>query len=389
MTSSTQPVADTALSVIDKNAATLTVARPPSEVLAEAQKCAAELQGIISKKNKPVMIGNEQYLEFEDWQTVGRFYGVTAKVTDVRFTTEYGGQGFEARAVAVDVHTGRELSAAESMCLDSEERWHGRELFQIKSMAQTRACAKALRNVLSWVVVLAGYATTPAEELTGDEAGRGQQRRSQRPSQAPDARETQSTERVDLPGGVTTILSVKKYAGKNSRGDYTKYQVFFSNGKKAGTFSDTVGQRAEDLAGTGIHVLPDLRQDGQYLNLEGFIEPGATVPSPQAAQVQDTPKPEKEQPVREKVLTTRPLGATGLTVVQGSEREYVVHDAGVLDDVNLVRAAGGSAIFDYEWKRRTSDGVWVRMLTAVTDAHGAAKEGEVADQPVTQDEIKW
>jgi len=32
-------------------------------------------------------------------------------------------------------------------------------------MAQTRAGAKALRNVLAWVVVLAGYRPTPAEEL--------------------------------------------------------------------------------------------------------------------------------------------------------------------------------------------------------------------------------
>ena len=37
--------------------------------------------------------------------------------------------------------------------------------FQLRSMAQTRACAKAFRNVLSWVIVLAGYKATPAEEL--------------------------------------------------------------------------------------------------------------------------------------------------------------------------------------------------------------------------------
>jgi len=37
--------------------------------------------------------------------------------------------------------------------------------FQLASMAQTRACAKVLRNVLAWVVVLAGYKPTPAEEL--------------------------------------------------------------------------------------------------------------------------------------------------------------------------------------------------------------------------------
>jgi hypothetical protein len=32
-------------------------------------------------------------------------------------------------------------------------------------MAQTRAGAKAMRNALAWVVVLAGYRPTPAEEL--------------------------------------------------------------------------------------------------------------------------------------------------------------------------------------------------------------------------------
>src|SRR3990167_4301795 len=36
-------------------------------------------------------------------------------------------------------------------------------------MAQTRAGSKALSNVLRWVVVLAGYKGTPAEEMTGSE----------------------------------------------------------------------------------------------------------------------------------------------------------------------------------------------------------------------------
>jgi hypothetical protein len=73
------------------------------------------------------------------------------------------------------------------MCLNDEERWSTRPkyewqdgkrirmgeeivpLFQLRSMAQTRACAKALRNVFAWVVVLAGYKPTPAEEMTGHE----------------------------------------------------------------------------------------------------------------------------------------------------------------------------------------------------------------------------
>ena len=72
---------------------------------------------------------------------------------------EYGdARGFEATAEARLVSTNQVISRAEAMCLDDEWKWEGKPLFQIKLMAQTRACAKALRNVLAWVVVLAGYA---------------------------------------------------------------------------------------------------------------------------------------------------------------------------------------------------------------------------------------
>jgi hypothetical protein len=53
------------------------------------------------------------------------------------------------------------------MCLDDEAKWTTSRSFQLRSMAQTRAQAKALRNVLAWVVVMAGYQPTPAEEMDG------------------------------------------------------------------------------------------------------------------------------------------------------------------------------------------------------------------------------
>ena len=51
----------------------------PTAVLREAQTAAAALKDVISKKPKKVVMNGEQYLEFEDWQTCGRFYGITAK----------------------------------------------------------------------------------------------------------------------------------------------------------------------------------------------------------------------------------------------------------------------------------------------------------------------
>lgn len=166
--------------------------RDPKVVLAEAQSAAKALKTVLDAKPKKVMMNGEQYLEFEDWQTVGKFYGVTVKVASTTYV-EFGGvKGFESRAEVLD-KTGLSISAAESMCLNDEPKWSTRAkyewksingqrvkeqvgeeavpMFQLRSMAQTRACAKALRNVLAWVVVLAGYKPTPAEEMTGNEGG--------------------------------------------------------------------------------------------------------------------------------------------------------------------------------------------------------------------------
>jgi hypothetical protein len=163
----------------------LAVARDPNKVLAEATIAAKALKDVISKKAKPVMFNGEQYLEFEDWQTVAKFYGVTAKITSTEYVEIGGAKGFLARAEALLINNGMVISGAEAMCLNDEDKWTSRTkyewkngvktkvgevpvpMFQLRSMAQTRACAKCLRNILAWVVVLAGYKTTPAEEMDG------------------------------------------------------------------------------------------------------------------------------------------------------------------------------------------------------------------------------
>ena len=171
----------------------MAVARKPEAVIAEAKEAAQALKKLLDAKPKKVVMNGEQYLEFEDWQTVAKFYGLAAKVVSSQYIEMGGVRGFEARAVVVDMRTGNEVSGAEAMCLNDEDHWSTRAkyewktvqgqrvkekvgeepvpLFQLKSMAQTRACAKALRNVLAWVVVLAGYKPTPAEEMTGSEKG--------------------------------------------------------------------------------------------------------------------------------------------------------------------------------------------------------------------------
>lgn len=171
MATQSNPPLATELVRVDSAEIDLAVHRAPAEVIQEAQRAASVLKDVIEKKPHKIRFNNRQYLEFEDWQTVGRFYGVTARIRESKYV-EYGdAKGFEAIADAVMVATGQVVSSAEAMCLNDEKNWKSRTLNQIRSMAQTRACAKALRNVLSWVVVLAGYAPTPAEEMDRDREG--------------------------------------------------------------------------------------------------------------------------------------------------------------------------------------------------------------------------
>ena len=162
----------------------LTLVKAPEAVLAEAKKAAVALTTVLDARPRKVILGGERYLEYEDWSTVGRFYGASCPVFDVRYVEYMGGQvaGFSARARVTDA-SGATVSEAEADCLNDEPKWRGRPkyqtkkgvkvqigeepvpLYQLKSMAQTRAAAKALRMAFAWVVVLAGYRPTPAEEV--------------------------------------------------------------------------------------------------------------------------------------------------------------------------------------------------------------------------------
>lgn len=168
----------------------------PDEQVKWGHKAARALVAVISTKKKPVMMNGEQYLEFEDWQVLARFYNYTVGTEWTKEINRDGKLfGFESKAVVRNA-AGVVVSSAEASCLRDEPKWNtrtkygwqsgarvkvGEEMvpeFQLKSMAQTRACAKALRNVLAWVVTLAGYRPTPAEEidsLVGAGAGNGKQ----------------------------------------------------------------------------------------------------------------------------------------------------------------------------------------------------------------------
>src|SRR5438445_7503156 len=104
--------------------------RAPDVVLAEAQRAARALKDVIDKKPHKVIMGGEAYLQFEDWQTVGRFYGITAKEDgDPEFVEFAGVKGFKASAVALDAQ-GEVRSRATAYCLSDEEKWSARPSYK-------------------------------------------------------------------------------------------------------------------------------------------------------------------------------------------------------------------------------------------------------------------
>lgn len=161
--------------------------RNPSDILREATIRATALKEIVTKTNASLKIGKNEHLRIEAWITIGQFYNCTARCKETEAIEVDGVPGFKARAQLTHDETGMVLGEAEAYCMRDEDRWNTRSkyewqngsqvkvgeervpTFQLASMAQTRAMSKVLASKFRWVVVLAGYAATPAEEMTGNE----------------------------------------------------------------------------------------------------------------------------------------------------------------------------------------------------------------------------
>jgi hypothetical protein len=145
----------------------ITLAQDPDRVLEQASQAARALVRAVSQNEAQyvVRLGTSRHLRFEAWQTLAAFFGLVVCCEWTREVRDAEGRpiGWEARAV---VRRGeRIISAAEAQCTTDEASWRAKPAFQLRSMAQTRAAVKALRQALAWVVVLAGYQPTPAEEV--------------------------------------------------------------------------------------------------------------------------------------------------------------------------------------------------------------------------------
>lgn len=157
--------------------ATLFGTSDPAEVIEAATAVAEALTNILEERKLYAVMGHDKdgkerrHVQIEGWALLGSMTGVfastvwTKEILDPKTGKPLG---WEARAEA---HTlaGALVGAAEAECRLAEDNWSDRDSFAIKSMAQTRAQSKSLAMPLRFIVELAGFAGTPAEEMISTE----------------------------------------------------------------------------------------------------------------------------------------------------------------------------------------------------------------------------
>lgn len=132
----------------------------PAEVIDRAREHARALADVIEQRQLFKQIGQHNHILVEGWTLLGSMLGVFPIVV---WTRELD-NGFEARVEARTL-AGATVGAAEAQCTRDENTWKNRDAYALRSMAQTRATSKALRGPLGFIVQLAGYNPTPAEEM--------------------------------------------------------------------------------------------------------------------------------------------------------------------------------------------------------------------------------
>jgi hypothetical protein len=176
----------TDIAVRDEPAGQLAPIGDPRAHVAAYTAVADELANIVRVKKLATSISGRDHVRVEGWTLLGSMLGVFPVTVWTREMRDDDGtqRGWEAR-VEARTRDGSIVGAAEAECMRSEKTWRGREDYALRSMAQTRATSKALRQPLGFVMTLAGFDPTPAEEMPrparaprpGGAARTGQKRR--------------------------------------------------------------------------------------------------------------------------------------------------------------------------------------------------------------------
>ena len=132
----------------------------PSQILGFA----TQLKDMIVDNKLFTNIKGKNYVNVEGWQIAGAFTGTFPIVEVVENLSE--GSNYKYRAeVSLRDAEGNKVGYGVAICTNQEAGKKTFDEYAVASMAQTRAVGKAFRMKIGWLLKVAGYETTPAEEM--------------------------------------------------------------------------------------------------------------------------------------------------------------------------------------------------------------------------------
>ncbi len=109
-------------------------------------------------------IVGKNYVHVDGWAFAGGLMGLFPKVTKVENLSSGNEIKWKADVEIIN-NKGEVLGSGFAICSNKENKKKSFDEYAILSMAQTRAIGKAYRNLVGWVMKLAGYESTPKEEM--------------------------------------------------------------------------------------------------------------------------------------------------------------------------------------------------------------------------------
>jgi len=148
----TQPLPSAARSVLDL---------PPAQMVQQITGMADILKDIIDQQKMFQTFNGKKYVTVDGWCTLGTMLGILPAEREVHSIEK----GWYAKVDLVNKTSGLVVGSASAICTRSERNWEKRDEYAVRSMAITRATGKAYRLAFSWIMNMAGYESTPSEEM--------------------------------------------------------------------------------------------------------------------------------------------------------------------------------------------------------------------------------
>lgn len=126
---------------------------------------AETLKTVIVQQKLFTNVKGKNFVHVEGWQFAGFSLGIVPIVTSLERIEAEGEMKYRAEVELRRVSDDQKVGYGVAICSNKEKGRNDQDEFAIASMAQTRAVGKAFRTVLSWLMKMAGYEATPAEEM--------------------------------------------------------------------------------------------------------------------------------------------------------------------------------------------------------------------------------